>query len=99
ASKADVTTKVVELALLPSPSEVPLVHVSGTARQAFSQAEMDSIKTYADAGGILLFENAGGRGEFANAATEMLRKLYPDRRIKPIGLQTAVITGKNVGGL
>ncbi|MEX2672065.1 MAG: DUF4159 domain-containing protein [Phycisphaeraceae bacterium] len=96
-SHATVDLTAVQLSDLPEPSEVPFVHVAGTEDQTFSQAELDSIGSYVEAGGLMLFENVGGQGDFATAASTALRELFA-RRLRPISRQSALITGEGIEG-
>lgn len=96
--KLDVSTKTVQLDDLPDPAEVPFVHVVGTQDVQFTQAHVRSIKRYTQAGGFLLFENAGGRGDFARAARDVLDRAYPFKELKPLPLESPVIRGQLIGG-
>jgi hypothetical protein len=98
-TKADLAIQEVDLASLPKPADVPFVHVTGTVAMTFTQTQIDGIKAYADAGGVILFENAGGRGAFAESVNQMLAKAYPKNRLKPVSTQAALITGAGTGGV
>jgi hypothetical protein len=45
-----------------------IVMVSGLDAPAFTAAQLDAIKAYTLAGGVMLFETTGGRGDFAASA-------------------------------
>jgi hypothetical protein len=97
-AKARVNIKQVPLDNLPEKSDTPFVHVVGTDNFEFTDAHLASIKKYAESGGVIVFENAGGNGEFAKAVMNMLRKAYPSQRLRPISVESPVVTGKGVGG-
>ena len=54
--------------LSPAPD---LVMVCGVERHEFSPAQTTAITEYIQAGGVILFETPGGRGEFTLSAEEM----------------------------
>jgi hypothetical protein len=97
AKKADVTPKVVEWADLPQ-SGAKFAHVVGTGPVTFSQEQVQAIKQFAAAGGVLLFENAGGRGEFSKAVLDMLAAELSDQPARPLSLQSDLVTGKRFQG-
>ncbi len=47
---------------------------------------------------MILFENVGGRGPFATSVMGMLRTAYPRQRLRPISLESPVVTGKGIAG-
>lgn len=94
---ANVRVERVQLDSLPSPAETPFVHVVGTEAHAFSEAERESIRQYVEQGGLMLFENAGGRGDFASAANMEMGEIF-GRRLRPISFQSSMITGDGIGG-
>ena len=49
------------------PAEVTVAHLTGTAAYALTQPEIAAISGFVDAGGVLLIDDAGGSGAFANA--------------------------------
>lgn len=97
ASKGIVTVKEVPLESL-SGSGVPLVHIAGTEPVAFSASQIESMKQYVAGGGSLFFENAGGRGPFAQSVMDMLLKAFPEGRIRPLPLSSPILTGKDAAG-
>ncbi len=76
----------------PSPSPT-LVIVSGIDAVTFTPTEMEAIKAYITAGGVILFETPGGRGEFTASAERIAESTFG----KPLEsvLNTSIITGKN----
>ncbi len=61
-------------------AEVSFVHVKGTADVTFSEKEIESVKAFAAKGGVILFENVGGKGTggFDKSVQKMLRAAYKD---------------------
>lgn len=55
---------------------VALVIATGTQPHEFTEPERDAIRTFTDRGGIILFETAGGVGDFSASAEEMCRDLF-----------------------
>lgn len=79
-------------------SDASLVHVAGIDPVTFSADEIAGIKAHIAKGGVIVFETAGGIGDFATSAREMLMKAFPEQRIRPINFQSEVITGDGIGG-
>lgn len=98
ASKATIKLQVVDLDKLPDRNTVPFVHVVGTDAVQFSDAQAASITSYVKSGGVIFFENAGGRGPFADSVMQMLTKAFPNDRVRPINLDSPVIKGGGIGG-
>ncbi|QNN24251.1 DUF4159 domain-containing protein [Planctomycetales bacterium ZRK34] len=98
ASKAQVTTKTLDLSKLPSPKDVPLIHVAGTEDVQFSAGELEAIKTYVSAGGRMLFENVGGRGLFIESVQRALLRVFPNERLRPVATDNPIVSGKGIGG-
>jgi hypothetical protein len=73
-----------------------LVVVNGIAAREFTPAEQDAIKTYITAGGVILFETPGGRGDFTRSAEDMAQALF-GARIQRM-LDTRVVTGDGLSG-
>ncbi|MHC4993781.1 MAG: DUF4159 domain-containing protein, partial [Planctomycetota bacterium] len=96
---ADVETAPVDLADLPHPADVPLVHVTGAAPAYFTSGHAGSVRSYVDAGGTILFENVGGRARFDRAADELLKLAYPDKTLGPVALGSPFVTGKGIDGV
>jgi hypothetical protein len=73
-----------------------LVVISGVEAHEFSEAEKDSLKRYVAAGGVALFETAGGLGPFAAGAEEMAAALFSSP-VRPL-LRSRIITGEGLDG-
>jgi hypothetical protein len=96
--KLSVVPRIVELSDLPDPEEVPFVHVVGTQAVEFTREQVRSVQQYTEAGGVILFENAGGRGGFTDIVREMLKDAYPWEQLKPVPLESPLIRGEPLGG-
>jgi hypothetical protein len=53
-----------------------LVVVSGIDAHEYTQAERDAVRAAAQGGAVILFETAGGRGDFAASAERMAESLF-----------------------
>jgi hypothetical protein len=71
-----------------------LVWVSGTDAIEFDEEQKKSIRACVEEGGVILFETAGGRGEFASAAEATLQELL-GVQAQPM-LRDPIITGEGV---
>jgi len=98
ASRVEVDVTEAPLDKLPNPANTPFVHVVGTEAVTFTDSQIQSIQHYVEAGGVILFENAGGMGRFAESTVAMLNRAFPDERIRPIADSSSIITGKPLGG-
>ena len=76
-----------------------LVIVSGTEAHDFSATERSAIRAYVEAGGVILFETAGGRGAFADAAQRALGELFEDGAAPPRAVaESRIVTGEGLPG-
>ncbi len=73
-----------------------LVMVGGTGDHDFTADERQSILRFANAGGVVLFENPGGNEAFVKAAEEMATTLFDQPAISLIG--HPVVTGEDIIG-
>ena len=83
-----------EIAAVDPPPE--LVLVCGIEHREFTAAQQRAVKEYVDAGGVILFETPGGRGDFTRGAEAMATALFgiPVRRL----VDTRIITGDGLPG-
>lgn len=72
------------------------VIVSGTEAVQFTEAQLSAIRTYVHNGGVVLFETAGGGGDFTSAAEAAL-EAASGGRIEPL-IRTRIITGEGIKG-
>jgi hypothetical protein len=74
-----------------------LVMVTGTDACEFSEPQRRAIRAHVEAGGVILFETAGGRGAFARAAEQMCRSLVGDLAEPPQVLREGpIVTGEGL---
>lgn len=95
--KASATITEVPLSEL-SGAEASFVHVTGTEAVQFSDADIAGVKAFVEGGGVILFETAGGVGDFTDSVRAMLHKAFPGNPARPINLQSPIITGKEING-
>ncbi|QNN24065.1 DUF4159 domain-containing protein [Planctomycetales bacterium ZRK34] len=95
---AGVNVNTTDLASIGS-TDAGLVHVVGTDAVTLTDAQLQAIRKHVDRGGIILFENAGGRGVFTESIVDALHQIYPQQRLRPISLKSPIITGQDIGGI
>ncbi|MFA9479901.1 DUF4159 domain-containing protein [Phycisphaerales bacterium AB-hyl4] len=65
--------------------ESPILYLSSNARFSFSDAEVQNLREYIDAGGMLLINQEGGGGQAFNQSLRELReRLLPGREFEPL---------------
>jgi hypothetical protein len=65
--KVTLSTQVVDLAKLASASNVKIAHLTGVGAVRFTPAERDAIKTFVNAGNLLIIDAAGGSAQFCQS--------------------------------
>jgi hypothetical protein len=63
--------------LKPDPAAHSVAHVTGTAGYAPTGEEVGALKAYVEAGGVLLVDNCGGSGAFAESLRATLKAAFP----------------------
>jgi hypothetical protein len=56
------------------PKKMPLAHLTGTGKVAFTLDDANLLKNYLDGGGILFVDAAGGNSEFAISARDLIQR-------------------------
>jgi hypothetical protein len=75
-----------------TPEAASIAHLTGTASYHFTDSEISSIKSYVQAGGILLIDSTGGQPAFANSIrADLLPRSFPDAHLAPIPKDHPVI--------
>jgi hypothetical protein len=59
--------------------EFKVAHFTGVGAVTFEGAQLDEVRRFIDAGGLLIIDAAGGQGEFADSAEAMLQTLFPNQ--------------------
>jgi len=96
--KADLMFEQVDLSQLHT-SDAKFAQITGTDPIKFSDAQIQSVRDFAQNGGTVVFENAGGhRSEFNESVIQMLADAFPDKRIRPVSMSNPAITGEGIGG-
>jgi hypothetical protein len=72
-----------------------IAHLTGTFKFALAPAERDEIRNFVQAGGTLIVDACGGRGDFAQAATNELQAIFPNNMpaAAPLALADPVLAG------
>ena len=67
------------------PGAAPIANLTGTVRHNFRPEDADAIRRYVEGGGVLLIDETGGSGDFAEAVQEtLLSKAFPN--VTPVAL-------------
>jgi len=63
------------------PAKYPILFVTGHMPLAFKDEEIEKLRKFALAGGYIVFESCCGVQEFYDSAKEVVKKMFPDRKI------------------
>lgn len=74
-----------------------LVHLTGTEKVVFTEAQLGAIKSYVEGGGTILLETVGGFGDFADDAGVQLTEALGGTRRWLDGLDP-ILTGQGLEG-
>ena len=79
-------------------STVPFIHVTGTQKLAFEQAEIDQLKEYVKGGGKLLFEAVSGNVEFSDSINSVVNMAWQGEQQAGLGYDSPIISGEGLKG-
>lgn len=79
------------------PGVSPLAHLTGTAGQTFSAAQMGAIKKYVEGGGVLVVDACGGSEGFDRSINEALAKTFGPDAFGPMPGDHPALRGKGPG--
>ncbi len=74
-------------------SGLDVVHLTGTDAADFTPEHISSLKSFVEAGGLLLIDAGGGSSEFATRAEALIDAIIPRESIKPMLRDDALIGG------
>lgn len=82
------------------PQLFPLAHMTSTAPLDIPQEQLQVLRTYTNAGGVLLLDAAGGSGAAAVSFEAMLSAMYPDAKVSiaPLPLDHPIYRAEAFGG-
>ena len=93
--KADLTAQTLELADL-AETELPMVHLTGTGKVKFSDAQINAIRKYVESGRVILLEAAGGDLEFGQSIDALLGAAFGGRTPVPLSADNPILTGEDM---
>ncbi len=70
--------------------KIDLLVISGTVEFQFDEVARKAIQTYAESGGTVLFETAGGSGGFATSAESELATMFRAENLKQVPAKDAI---------
>ncbi|MEX0745521.1 MAG: DUF4159 domain-containing protein [Phycisphaeraceae bacterium] len=78
-------------------SRAALVHLAGVNEATFSDEQKQAIRDYVEAGGTVLIENVGGRGDFSLKLERQLRETFGTAAVQ-VPTWSPLITGEGLRG-
>ncbi|MGF1632288.1 MAG: DUF4159 domain-containing protein [Phycisphaerae bacterium] len=96
--KADLKVEAVETSQL-DPKQHPVAHLTGTGDVTLSDKQIGELAAYAQAGGLLVIDAAGGDRTFAAAVQSKLRSAFGEAGSgldTPLPMSHALFTGSNL---
>jgi hypothetical protein len=76
-------------------SNPPLAALTGTGSVKFTDAQVESIRKYVQAGGVLLIDPCGTPGDFMQSVSDLLTRAFPNDSPQEIAASNAIL---NAGG-
>ena len=67
-----------------SAGDWPLAHMTGTGAVSLSDARIDALRKYVQAGGTLVIDAAGGDKEFQASARKIVEQAFGASALKPV---------------
>ncbi len=64
--------------------DAKIAHLTGTYEYSFTAAQTDEMKKFAEAGGTLVIDVAGGNAKFATSAESALATMFPDQKLETL---------------
>jgi hypothetical protein len=95
--KTTVNVSTVKIPLLDA-KVTPLAHLTGSNRVTFTEDDVKGLRNYADRGGLLFIDAAGGNAEFAGSCQELFSKMYPEAKLELLPAEHAIISGSIADG-
>ncbi|NNM84932.1 MAG: DUF4159 domain-containing protein [Phycisphaerales bacterium] len=80
-------------------AKAPLTTLTGTRNFQLPPAQVQALRKYLSAGGMLFADAAGGKPQFGDGIHTLVRQLYPKAALQNIPLTDPLITGKFAGGV
>jgi hypothetical protein len=65
-----------------TPGAAPIAHVTGATQYDPSPTELEAMRKYVEAGGVMLIDGCGGSGAFEQSMRAALAKAFPDSKLE-----------------
>ncbi len=67
-----------------TPAELPILYITGHQAFAFTDEQIEKLRGYLRDGGLLVMSPCCGSNAFRNAAFVEMKRLFPDRPLRPV---------------
>ena len=75
-----------------------LAHLTATGAFTLPAPQIDALRKYVDAGGVLLLDVCGGNTEAAIAFEALIQSIHPGAQLAPLPLDHPIYRAENLGG-
>ena len=80
------------------PGQAPLAVLTGTASVTFDQKQVNAVRAYVQAGGVLLIDACGGSADFAISVKQsLLDKAFPSASLQEVGRTHPLVVAGGFG--
>ena len=75
-----------------------LAHLTATGSFTLTAPQINALRKYTDAGGVLLLDACGGNSEAAIAFETLIQSMYPGAQLAPLPLDHPIYRAASLGG-
>jgi hypothetical protein len=75
----------------------PIAHLTTTGTVSITEPQVAALKSYIDAGGVLLIDPCGGSMPARQSARDLLARLLPDKKPADVGTDHPILAGRGDG--
>ena len=77
----------------------PLAHITGTGSFTLSSSQIDALRKYIHAGGMIVADSGGGHQKFTDSFDHLVTTLFPHAGFVDLPASSSIIRGSVPGGV